>query len=134
MFDEAKLNKYREFFSNDKYATKVTGCEIVEMDEGYAKVSLKVTEDHRNAYGGIMGGAIFTVADFASAAAINQDGKATLAINVNINYVGNTKEDEIFAIAKVVKNGRSTAYSEVQVVSASGKPIAYATVTGFHMN
>ena len=47
------LEKAREFFGGDLYATKMTGIQIDEVGEHYARCSLELTDDHRNAYGGV---------------------------------------------------------------------------------
>ena len=56
------LEEAREFFSKDYFATKATGIIITEVGDHYARCSLTITRDHQNAYGGVMGGAIFTLA------------------------------------------------------------------------
>ena len=43
--------------------------EIEEVDDGYAKCSLEIQPHHLNAANTVMGGAIFTLADFAFAVA-----------------------------------------------------------------
>ncbi len=53
----SKLKEAREMFSKDLYATKLSGITIEEVGDNYAKCAMKLTEDHKNAYGGIMGGA-----------------------------------------------------------------------------
>ena len=53
------IKEAREIFSHDRYATVLSGAYIEEIGENYAKCSMKITEDHRNAYGGIMGGCIY---------------------------------------------------------------------------
>ena len=67
------LQEAREIFSKDLYATELSGAEIDEIGQDYAKCSMKLTPQHKNAYGGIMGGAIYTLADFAFAVASNYD-------------------------------------------------------------
>lgn len=69
----SKLDEARKLFSKDLYATKMSGIEIDEVGDNYAKCSMPLTENHRNAYGGIMGGSIYTLADFAFAVASNFD-------------------------------------------------------------
>ena len=61
-----------EKFYKDLFASKQTGVIIDEMREGYAKCSFEILPHHKNAYGTVMGGAIFTLADFAVAVASNQ--------------------------------------------------------------
>ena len=67
------LEEAREIFSHDRYASVLSGAEVDAIGEDYAKCSMKITEDHQNAYGGVMGGAIYTLADFAFAVASNYD-------------------------------------------------------------
>ena len=66
--DETALEEVRERFSQDRFAT-VNGAVIEAVGEGYAKCSIILNETHRNALGAVMGGAIFTLADFAFAVA-----------------------------------------------------------------
>lgn len=41
------LDEVRDFFANDKYATQVTGIEIVKADPGHSEVN-KNPPDHKN--------------------------------------------------------------------------------------
>ena len=76
--------KLRKLLENDRFATFI-GIELVEMEPGYAmakcyrRKSLKWCNM-------IQGGAIFTLADFAFAAAANASGQITVGINANIAY------------------------------------------------
>ena len=67
------LAELREFFSRDRYATATTGIEILEAQDGYAKVGLAVHEGHMNAGNRVMGAVYYTMADFAFAVASNPD-------------------------------------------------------------
>ena len=49
------LEELREFFSHDRYATATTGIEILDAQDGYAKVGLAVHEGHMNAGSRVMG-------------------------------------------------------------------------------
>lgn len=133
MYTEEELNEIRAFFDKDMFA-KNAGCYIEEVDDDHSVCSMLVGEGHRNAYGGIMGGAIFTLADFAAAVLANQHGAKTVANTMNITFVGNSKEDMLIATAKMVKNGRSTSLVQVEILDKTGKQIAYTSVLGFHLN
>ena len=61
----------REFFYKDLFAVN-TGITLDELTEDEAVCSLELDDVHRNAYGGVMGGVIFTLADFAFAVLSNQ--------------------------------------------------------------
>ena len=65
------LEEIRERFQKDIYATETTGVEIVEAKPGRALCKLTLRPEHMNANGVPMGGAIFTLADFACAVASN---------------------------------------------------------------
>ena len=56
----ATIEEVRERFSHDRYAA-LSGAYIEEIGEYYARCSMKITPDHRNAYGAVMGGAIYTL-------------------------------------------------------------------------
>ena len=58
----------------------------------------------------------------------------SVANNMNITFVGNSKEDKLIATAKLIKDGRSTSYVEVEILDKNGKKIAYTTVLGFHLD
>ena len=70
---------------DDRFA-KYVGIELVEVREGYAVAELIVRDDHLNGVNSVQGGAIFTLADYAFAAASNSYGFITVGINVNISY------------------------------------------------
>ena len=64
------IEEAREFFKGDRFATE-NGMVIEELDGEHAVTSVVLTDRHKNALGGVMGGAIFTLADFAFAALTN---------------------------------------------------------------
>ncbi len=53
------------------HLAEALGIKIIELKDGYCKVSMKVEEIHTNALGFTHGGAIFTLADYAFAQACN---------------------------------------------------------------
>ena len=84
------IEEARAYFSKDRFATD-NGMMLEELDESHAVTSLALGERHRNAFGGVMGGAIFTLADFAFAALTNSCEKVTVAQQVSINYLSPCK-------------------------------------------
>ena len=65
------LEEAREHFKKDRFAA-FAGVEIDEMTDNTAVCSMTLSDAHKNAYGGVMGGAIFTLADLAFAVVANQ--------------------------------------------------------------
>ena len=44
-----ELDRIREQFAKDRYATETTGIEITEVGENFARVELELDERHYNA-------------------------------------------------------------------------------------
>ncbi len=128
------LEEAREIFSKDLYASEVSGIEIDEIGKDYAKCSMKLTEKHKNAYGGIMGGAIYTLADFAFAVASNYEKEqATVSLVGQANFVSATKGSVLYAKARLLKDGKRNSFFEVTVTDDLDKLIAVVSFTGAHV-
>ena len=76
----------QEFFKKDLFAEQ-TGVELLEVREGYSKARLVITENHLNAGHRTQGGAIFTLADLALAAAANSHGTLAFSLSSNITFL-----------------------------------------------
>lgn len=85
------LEEARAFFENDVYATKTTGIKIDEIGDNYAKCSLDLGPGHKNAAGAVMGGALFTLADFCFAVAANLKGQLTVSSHSDISFLSAAK-------------------------------------------
>ena len=125
------IEEIREFFSHDLYAYD-TGAYIEEVGDKYAKISLTLTERHRNAVGGVMGGVYFTIADFAFAVASNWQSPGTVSLDSDISFIGVPSTDKIYAETELVKDGRSVCTYIVRVNDSTGKPLAVVKTVGFH--
>ena len=90
------IEEAREYFSRDRFATE-NGMTLDELDESHAVTSMAVGDRHRNAFGGVMGGAIFTLADFAFAALTNDSTHLTVAQQVSVNYLSAPKGERLVA-------------------------------------
>ncbi len=126
------IEEAREYFSRDRFATE-NGISLDELDDSHALCSLEVSDRHRNAYGGVMGGAIFTLADFAFAAITNGCDDVTVAQQVSINYLSAPKGGRLTARAEYRKDGRSSCVVNVDVKDDSGRDIAQFTGVGFKL-
>ena len=65
------LDELKARFAADRYATEVTGAEILSAEPRHAVCTLSLRPEHLNAAGTPMGGVLFTLADFAFAVAAN---------------------------------------------------------------
>lgn len=120
----------KEFFDRDRFAAMI-GAELIEIRQGYARARMLVTSEHLNGAGQCQGGAIFTLADLAYAAAVNSHLTLTVAISTNITYVSNVSEGYIYAEATEVVNHRRVPFTEVRVTAEDGRLLAIFTSTGY---
>lgn len=128
------LTEVRERFQDDRYAV-MSGAQIDEVGEGYAKCSLKIESMHLNAVGTVMGGVMFTLADFAFAVAANwNQEKPRVSLSSSISFLGVPKGEYLIAKAKVKKDGRTTCYYEVTVTDEQERIVAAVTINGFKKN
>ena len=122
----------RAYFEKDRFATE-NGIVLDELTEEYAVTSVILNDSHKNANGGIMGGVMFTLADFAFAALSNNIHMPTVAQQVSINYLGAPKGEKLIAKAVLKKSGRSSTIINVDVVDDTGRDIAQFIGTGFKL-
>ncbi|MBE6350182.1 MAG: PaaI family thioesterase [Spirochaetaceae bacterium] len=136
MEKEVYLKKLREHFANDKYASESTDCVIEDADENYAKCSFIISEKHQNAVHGVMGGAIFTLADFTFAVAVNGLKKEEITVSLvsQISFLSSPKGSKLIAEAHCIKQGRSTSCYEISISDDTNRRIALVTFTGFSKN
>lgn len=126
------LEEAREFFYKDKFSVE-TGVTLDELTEDKAICSLEITDIHKNAYGGVMGGVIFTLSDFAFAVLSNQLHQPTVAQQVSINYLSAPKGNKLTAEAYCRKNGRTSSIIIVDVSDDVGRDVAQFVGTGFKL-
>ena len=126
------IDEARAYFSGDRFATE-NGMTLEERDESRAVTSLALGARHRNALGGVMGGAIFTLADFAFAALTNDRERVAVAQQVSVNFLAAAKGDRLIATARYKKDGRASCVVNVDVVDDTGREIAQFVGTGFKL-
>ena len=95
------MKEIREFFHRDQFA-KHCGIELVSISPGQAVARMPIHPWHRNGIDTVHGGAIFTLADFAFAAACNSHGKITVAVNVSITFMKAESAGELTAEAREI--------------------------------
>ena len=118
-------------FSADRYAISTTGVVIEKVDVNYSVCSLKIDDKHLNTNGCVMGGAIFTLADYAFGVAANTPVSNCVTLSANVNFTRPTKGPILYAEAKCVKDGRRICFFDVNVTDTDGKLIAAFEMNGF---
>ena len=105
-----------EFLQGDKFAL-LAGVELLETGNGYAKARMLIKPEHLNGGGVCQGGAIFTLADLAFAAATNSHARLTLSITSNINFFKAESKGYLYAEAKEAFSHKRLANCEVRITN-----------------
>ncbi len=132
MLDEnCPIEEVRTLFANDHFATEACGCRVVEASRGHAVCEFDIGDIHRNAQGNVMGGAIFTLADFALAIGCNMGEEPTVSVSNTIEYFASTKGSRLIATCEADRSGRSLGFYTVEVTDDLGARIAKMIATCF---
>ena len=124
----------RKYFIKDRFAMITTGIEIDEARDNYSRCSLKIDDRHLAVNDHVMGGATYTLADFAFAVATNSADNLTMTASSNISYLGQPKDGQLIAECRCIKNGRTTCCFETTVTDGIGTLVAHVTVNGIHIH
>jgi len=119
-----------ENIKNDRFA-KYCGIKLVEVKEGYALTEMEIEDHHLNGVNIVQGGAIFTLADYAFAAASNSRGFVTVGLNVSISYFRSPRGKVIRAEASEIVSGKKISGYSVDIKDEDGSIVARFTGLGF---
>ncbi|MCX8154077.1 MAG: hotdog fold thioesterase [Candidatus Bathyarchaeota archaeon] len=107
------------------------GIKVLEVKDGYAKLSLQITKNHTNSIGTAHGGAIFALADCAFAEAANFGENIAVAVQVSINFMKPAFEGDILTAEAVrVSEGRTLGFYHVTIFKED-KKIAFFSGLAF---
>ena len=124
-------DKIKKFFEKDQFAAYI-GAKLIEVKPGYAVATIEISDKHLNAVHIVQGGVIFTLADFAFAAASNSHGYVSLGINVNISYFkSSAKGTTLTAEAKEVSRNKKLANYDVDIFNEDRDLIARFNGTAY---
>ena len=111
------------YFKNDKFAGRAD-IELLSISPGSARAKMTLGPNHMNGYGTVQGGAIFTLADLAFAAASNSYGTVAVAVNVSISFLKAARTGTLWAEAREnSKNFKLGSYT-VEVKDDAGDLVA----------
>ena len=127
-----ELEEVRKRFSEDRFATEACGCEVLEAADGHAVCAFDITPTHRNAMGAVMGGAIFTLADFCLAIASNLTSPA-VTISSTVEYMASTRGTRLVATCDAERVGRTLGFYTTIVRDDLGVTVARTTATCYRI-
>lgn len=99
-----------QMMANDKYSQWL-GIELLEIEDGLARIKMLVREEMVNGHGVMHGGISFSLADSAFAFACNSHGQKAVSIETSINHVKPVfVGEELIATCKKESISRSVGY------------------------
>jgi acyl-CoA thioesterase len=130
------LEHVRNFFKNDRFATE-NGIVIDSVEEDCVVCGMDLCMGHKNAAGGVQGGAIFTLADLAFAVHCNlamvcgEETRLTVGQSCSISFLKSTKGRRLTAISTCIAKGRSISVYRIRVMDDLGVEIAEMLANAF---
>jgi acyl-CoA thioesterase len=111
------------------------GIELIDVQEGYSKISMKVRPEMINGLGIVHGGIAFSFADSAFAFACNNRNNLSVALDTSINFLKAVYvDDTLVAEATEIHNGRSTGLYEINIKNQEDILVARFKGTCFRTN
>ncbi|MBI5387862.1 MAG: hotdog fold thioesterase [Verrucomicrobia bacterium] len=117
------MDHVRHMFEHDLFA-KHAGIELISVSPGQATAKMSLQPWHLNGVNTVQGGAIFTLADFAFAAAANSRDKVAVAVNVSITFMKAATTGTLTAEAREVALNPKLGTYTVNVTDEQGSLIA----------
>src|SRR5690349_7590427 len=114
----------------DRYAARA-GIRLVAVRPGYARAVMRLSPEHLNGVGIAQGGALFTLADLAFAAAANSHGEVAVALDVSITFLRGLARGTLTAEAREVSRSRRVSVCEVTVTGRGGVVVALFRGTAY---
>lgn len=125
-------NKVVTQMMKDDLFSQWLGITIIEITEGYSKITMTVRQEMMNGLGIVHGGICFSLADSAFAFACNNRNNLSVALDTSINFTKPVHVgDVLIAEAKELHNGRSTGLYHITVTNQHNHIVALFKGTCF---
>ncbi len=106
---------------------RLLGIALEDVSGGYARLTMRITDDMTNFLGSGHGGSVFSLADAALAAASNSHGTPAVAIQIGIHYLEAVAPGQLLVgEALEVHRTERTALYDIAVRDAEGRIVASA--------
>lgn len=124
------LESVKRHFETDYFATS-SGVSLEEIRVGFARARLELETRHLNSVGTVQGGAIFTLADYAFAAACNTGGKVAVAVDTSLSFLKASRSGTLLAEATEISRSRRLSVCTVRVTNDAGELVALFQGTAY---
>ena len=111
------------------------GISVLEISEGYSKISMTVRPEMINGFGIVHGGIAFSMADSCFAFACNNRNVLSVALDTSINFTKPVHVGDVLtAEAKELHNGKSTGLYHITILNQKEHMVALFKGTCFRTN
>lgn len=124
-----KIGEDITHFSVSPFARWMGGT-LLEVDEGYVKIAIKIRKEMCNPMDILHGGVASAFMDELMGWGIFLLNRTTrfTTINLHVEFLATVKNDEeIFVESKVIRAGKKIVFNEAKIISGSGKIAAKST-------
>lgn len=114
--------------------TGFDSLELVELEEGFAKVEAATATGFGNTQNSIHGGVLMTMCDMTASAAVYSFCKRNVTLQCNFNFIRPVAINgaaRMTCEARVAHNGRQTVVVDVVLKNGEGKTCVKATFTQY---
>lgn len=125
------MQKIKEHFQRNDLFARHCGIELLEVGKGCSRALMQVKDFHFNGARTVHGGAIFTLADFAFAAACNSHGDLAMGLNTSTSFVKAATGGTLYASAEEISLSKKIATYHVRVTGQNDELIALLHGTAY---
>jgi uncharacterized protein (TIGR00369 family) len=123
----------RQFFPNSPYVAHL-GMQLTDIQPGMATLTLPFTQALVTIGTIVHGGAVASLIDTAAMVAAWSEGEVPAnargtTVNITVAYLSAAQQEDLQAVARVLRRGRNLVYLDVEVTGASGNAVAKGLVT-----
>jgi acyl-CoA thioesterase len=94
------------------------GIEVLEIKEGYSRITMTVRKEMVNGFGIVHGGIPFSLADSAFAFACNNRNNLSVALDTSINFIKPVHVGDVLTAEAIeIHNGRSTGLYHITITN-----------------
>lgn len=127
------IEQARAYFAREAYAAFL-GVQLVDVGPEHAVLRLPFVPEHTNAVGPLNGGASASLMSMAGATAawagLDLDMALHLGcVDLSIQYLSAAMQEDIVAVARVVRRGRDLFFLHIDIHTPQDKPICQGQMT-----
>ena len=116
---------------DQEWFPKTLGLKVEEIREDYARMRLPFRPEHLQPAGVVHGGAISSLIDTVVVPAVGgayETRAEMLTLSLNVSFLGAVRGEDAVAEGWVTQRGRSIVFCDAVVHTASGAPVASASL------